>query len=61
MDAETIYVYRPRCPHCHGVEFNRQRSEKNGDGSQTMKATCKSCKKPLKIVRDFLPLNGKDE
>lgn len=50
----------PVCPCCGSGKRTNVRGEKNGDGSTTTKAICKSCSTPFLIIREPLPCDGSE-
>jgi len=55
--ADYCWIPLPKCPMCGSLEFRRQRTIQNGDGTTTKLAIClnKKCGRPFKIVIDFPP------
>lgn len=57
-DAPLVFVQKPTCPLCGSVDYQRIRTEDNGDGSTTKKVKCRSCDARFKIVYELLPETG---
>jgi hypothetical protein len=53
-DTPTITIFAPQCPHCAALRPIIVRSEANGDGTVTRKATCRTCSKRFKIIVETL-------
>jgi hypothetical protein len=55
QDAPEVVVHAPACPRCWSPDYTLVRSEANGDGSTTRKATCSRCHRRFKIIVEPLP------
>jgi len=49
QDVPIVFVTLPTCAACGSPDYERVRSEGNGDGSVTRKAICRACGEPYKI------------
>jgi len=58
--ADSITIYRPACPRCLAEEYEKLRTDDNGDGSHTRKVRCRACGNNFKIIVESLPDLGKD-
>lgn len=56
-DVPFVFVLLPTCPACGSPDYEKVRTESNGDGSVTRKAICRACGEPYKICVE-LPDSG---
>jgi hypothetical protein len=57
----TVFLSLPPCPHCGGpFDYDKKRTDPNGDDSVTRKAICRACSRPFKISVEQLPESGND-
>jgi hypothetical protein len=57
--APCVFQVRVTCQ-CGSADYDRVRTENNGDGSATQKRICRNCRLPYKVVFE-LPDSGKVE
>jgi hypothetical protein len=62
LNAPVVHVTPTvvACPHCGCEQFDRSRSDPNGDGTNTRKCICVGCDDIFKIVIE-LPQTGNSE